>query len=70
MSTIKGGGRAQLSSAAEEEIVSLLYDLRDKKNPLLPKKKKKRDRSNDTSSNDEISKDVRFHELSLHDQKK
>lgn len=34
MSKIKGGGRAQLNSDAEESIISLLYDLRDPKNPL------------------------------------
>ena len=35
MSEIKGGGRAQLTQEAEESIVSLLYDLRDHRNPLL-----------------------------------
>jgi DNA gyrase/topoisomerase IV subunit A len=36
-SSIKGGGRAILSPEAEEMIVSLLYDSRQRENPLLPK---------------------------------
>lgn len=66
MSAIKGGGRAQLSTAAEEEIVALLYDLRSKKNPLLPRFSLNK---TTTTTNDE-SKEKLFHELSSHDQKK
>lgn len=36
-SSIKGGGRAILSHEVEEMIISLLYDSRQRENPLLPK---------------------------------
>jgi len=35
-SSIKGGGSATISSEAENEIIALLFDSRDKNNPLLP----------------------------------
>lgn len=61
MSLVKGGGRAYLSPENEELIVSLLYDSRQSKNPLLPKYETKSDNydNNTTSSvtNDNIEDD-------------
>jgi len=39
MSSIKGGGRAKLSEENQNAIIDLLRDLRDVKDPLLPRKR-------------------------------
>lgn len=61
MSKVKGGGRAKLSSSAEEAIISLLYDSRDRKNPLKPKL---------SSSVSDGKETKRYQDLSEHDKKK
>lgn len=61
MSTIKGGGRAKITSDIEESIISLLLNLRDPKNPLLPR------RSTSTSDDDHTTN---FDDLSDHDKRK
>ena len=81
MSSIRGGGRAIMSSEAEEMIISLLYDTRQSKNPLLPKKigpdddcdgaDDENDQTNDKKKEKKDKKDKGcFAELSDHDKKK
>ena len=76
MSTIKGGGRAELSSEAEESIISLLYDLRDTKNPLLPKtttedgKDDKDDKNTNSTTSTNTNTTKLYLDLSDHDKKK
>jgi hypothetical protein len=62
MSNIKGGGKALLSPEAEESIVSLLYDLRSHKNPLLPKEEEGKDNEN--------SSRILYQDLDPHEKKK
>ena len=62
MSSIKGGGRAKLSEENQNAIIDLLRDLRDAKDPLLPRKRA-RDESAATSGD-------KVKELSDHDLKK
>jgi len=64
MSSIKGGGRAKLSEENQNAIIDLLRDLRDPKDPLLPRRRKRtRDESAAADSDDEK-------QLSDHDLKK
>jgi len=60
MSAIKGGGRATISSKIEDEIISLLYDVRDRNNPLLSKE----------VVSDPDAPTNSFNDLSDHDKKK
>ena len=74
MSKIKGGGRAQLSTEAKESIISLLYDLRDHENPLLPAVTTKLESQDDDIMIEKKSKKNKvrklYSELSDHDKKK
>lgn len=73
MSKIKGGGRAQLSTEARESIISLLYDLRDHENPLLPAVTTKLESQNDLTEKGNKKKNKArkpYNELSDHDKKK
>jgi len=81
MSSIKGGGRALLSSDIEDQIIALLYDLRDPKNPLLSRREKidknevmdelkelkVKEKEADADAKTKI---IPFNDLSSHDQKK
>lgn len=68
MSSIKGGGRAKISSDIEESIISLLLNLRDPKNPLLPKNS---NQSIDPDNEELLHHDhSSFHDLSDHDRRK
>ena len=72
MSKIKGGGRAQLTQEAEESIISLLYDLRDHKNPLLSAETPTESSSGDGTIEDSTKDNERkfYCDLSDHDKKK
>ena len=64
MSSIKGGGRAKLSEENQHAIIDLLRDLRDPKDPLLPRKRVRGEGIATDSS------DTKDKELSEHDLKK
>lgn len=64
MSSIKGGGRAKLSEENQHSIIDLLRDLRDPRDPLLPRK---RVRGEGAAAD---SGDYKDKELSEHDLKK
>lgn len=52
MSSIKGGGRAVMSSDAQEMIISLLYDTRHPNNPLLPRLSEEESAKKDQNDNE------------------
>ena len=62
MSSIKGGGRAKLSEENQHAIIDLLRDLRDPKDPLLPRKRV-RGEGAAADSSDNKDKDLSEHDL-------
>ena len=60
MSSIKGGGRAKLSEENQNAIIDLLRDLRDAKDPLLPRK---RARGESTATSGDTKKELSDHDL-------
>lgn len=69
MSSIKGGGRAKISSDIEESIILLLLRLRDSKNPLLPRSTTPATGS-DADNGEILHHHTSFDDLSDHDKRK
>jgi hypothetical protein len=69
MSSIKGGGRAKISSDIEESIILLLLRLRDSKNPLLPRTTIPATGS-DADNRELLHHHTSFDDLSDHDKRK